>query len=64
MIMINYVSDDISNKIYRLTKALNEAQQIIRKLSEENENLKDTLSYISVPETEDENYSSELSEIH
>jgi len=61
MIMINYVSNDISNKIYQLTKALNEAQKIIKKLSDENENLKETLHYIDP--LEKENIEPELSEV-
>lgn len=61
MIMINYVSNDISNKIYQLTKALNEAQKIIKKLSDENENLKETLHYIDP--LEKKNIEPELSEV-
>jgi sensor histidine kinase regulating citrate/malate metabolism len=47
MIMKNYVADELSNKVYHLTKALNQAQNIIKVLEEENEKLKDVLANLA-----------------
>lgn len=47
MIMKNYVADELSNKVYHLTKALNQAQNIIKVLEEENEKLKDVLTNLA-----------------
>lgn len=44
MIMTNYVSDELANKVYHLTKALNQAEGIVETLQEENNNLKELLS--------------------
>jgi hypothetical protein len=46
MIMKNYVTDELINKVYHLTKALNQAESIIKTLEVENNNLKETLSSI------------------
>jgi len=46
MIMKNYVTDELINKVYHLTKALNQAESIIKILEVENDNLKETLSSI------------------
>ena len=43
MIMKNYVADELANKVYHLTKALNQAESIIKVLEEENNSLKETL---------------------
>jgi HD-like signal output (HDOD) protein len=40
MIMKNYVADELSNKVYHLYKALEQAQKIIQVLEEENKELK------------------------
>ena len=44
MIMTNYVSDELANKVYHLTKALNQAESIVETLQRENNNLKEALS--------------------
>jgi hypothetical protein len=44
--MKNYVADELANKVYHLTKALNQAESIIKTLEVENDNLKETLSLI------------------
>jgi len=44
--MKNYVTDELVNKIYHLTKALNQTESIIKTLEEENNSLKETLSSI------------------
>jgi hypothetical protein len=44
--MKNYVTDELINKVYHLTKALNQAESIIKTLEVENDNLKETLSLI------------------
>jgi len=46
MIMKNYVTDELVNKIYHLTKALNQTESIIKTLEKENNSLKETLSSI------------------
>jgi len=46
MIMKNYVTDELINKVYHLTKALNQAESIIKTLEVENNTLKETLSSI------------------
>ena len=53
MIMLNYVSDELANKVYHLTKALNEANIIIKTLEKENQELKENLEHIL--EIEDSN---------
>jgi hypothetical protein len=45
MIMKNYVADELSNKVYHLTLALEKANEIIEKLDEENKNLKEILNF-------------------
>jgi hypothetical protein len=44
MIMTNYVSDELANKVYHLTRALNQAEGIVETLQEENNILKEVLS--------------------
>jgi len=44
MIMTNYVSDELANKVYHLTKALNQAEDIVETLQKENDNLRELLS--------------------
>jgi hypothetical protein len=44
--MKNYVTDELINKVYHLTKALNQAESIIKTLEKENNSLKETLSLI------------------
>jgi hypothetical protein len=44
--MKNTVTDELVNKVYHLTKALNQAESIIKTLEVENNNLKETLSSI------------------
>ncbi len=55
MIMKNYVADELANKVYHLTVALKQANEIIEKLDEQNENLKVILSNLGV-ETEENNH--------
>ena len=43
MIMKNYVADKLSNKVYHLHKALEQAKEIIKILETENENLKEII---------------------
>ena len=44
MIMTNYVSDELANKVYHLTKALNQVEGIVETLQRENDNLREVLS--------------------
>ena len=44
MIITNYVSDELANKVYHLTKALNQVEDIVETLQKENDNLKEALS--------------------
>jgi hypothetical protein len=46
MIMKNSVTDELINKVYHLTKALNQAESIIKTLETENNSLKEALSSI------------------
>ena len=46
MIMKNYVADELSNKVYHLHKALEQAQEIIKVLKTENNNLKEAIKYL------------------
>ena len=46
MIMKNYFTDELINKVYHLTKALNQAESIIKTLEVENVTLKEALSVI------------------
>jgi hypothetical protein len=43
MIMKNYVTDELVNKVFHLYKALNQAENIISVLEEENQKLKNLL---------------------
>lgn len=58
MIMKNYVADELANKVYHLTKALKEANDIIKKLDVENDNMKQILSNLGV-EVEENNHHQE-----
>jgi DNA-binding TFAR19-related protein (PDSD5 family) len=53
--MKNYVADELANKVYHLTVALKQANEIIEKLDEQNENLKQILSNLGI-ETEENNH--------
>jgi len=55
MIMKNYVADELANKVYHLTIALKQANDIIEKLDAQNENLKQILSNLGI-ETEENNH--------
>jgi len=46
MIMKNYVADELSNKVYHLHKALEQAQDIIKVLETENNNLKEAIKHL------------------
>lgn len=46
MIMKNYVADELSNKVYHLHKALEQARDIIKVLETENNNLKEAIKYL------------------
>jgi len=46
MIMKNYVTDELINKVYHLTKAITQAESIIKTLELENNILKEKLSSI------------------
>jgi len=56
MIMLNYVSHELANKVYHLTKALNEAEKIIKSLDEENKNLKEVLEKLESSEQHSHEY--------
>jgi hypothetical protein len=43
MIMLNYVSHELANKVYHLTKALDQTQKIVEVLEEENKTLKELI---------------------
>ena len=43
MIMKNYVSDELANKVFQLSKILHQAEHIISVLEEENEELRKLL---------------------
>jgi len=53
MIMKNYVSDELANKVYHLTQALNKAERIVSILEEENKNLKDAFNNLASLNKED-----------
>ena len=53
MIMTNYVSDELTNKVYHLTQALNKAERIVSILEEENKNLKDAFNNLASLNKED-----------
>lgn len=40
MTMKNFVSDELANKVYHLTKALDKAEYVLETLQKENERLK------------------------
>lgn len=50
MVVKNTITDELVNKLYHLTKALNAAESIIETLQEENNNLKDLLSAFNAEE--------------
>jgi thymidine phosphorylase len=43
MIIKNYVSDELANKVYHLTQALIQAEKIVKSLQEENDHLKEII---------------------
>lgn len=47
MIMKNYVADELSNKVYHLSLALDHARDIIKILEEENKNLTDAFNSLA-----------------
>lgn len=51
--MNNYVGDELANKVKILTKALEQANTLISKLEEENNNLMDALSSLASLNKED-----------
>lgn len=51
MIMLNYVSHELANKVYHLTKALEASKKIIESLEKENTTLKETLDLIKEKES-------------
>jgi len=51
--MNNYVGDELANKVKILTKALEQANSLISKLEEENNNLMDALSSLASLNKED-----------
>lgn len=53
MIMKNYVSDELANKVYHLTQALNQAEKIIESLQKENDTLKETVIQLNILEKND-----------
>jgi hypothetical protein len=48
--MKNYVADELINKVYHLTKALNQAETIIKTIEQENISLKEMLLSVYHPE--------------
>ena len=52
MIMLNYVSHELANKVYHLTKALETSKKIIETLEKENNYLKKTLEIVTEKEEE------------
>jgi MoxR-like ATPase len=59
MIMKNYVADELMNKVYHLTQALNKAKDIVSVLEEENKNLRDAFNNLASLNNEDYTVSSE-----
>lgn len=53
MVVKNTVVDELVNKLYHLTKALNTAESIIETLQQENDNLKNLLSEMNQYATEE-----------
>lgn len=53
MIMKNYVSDELSNKIHYLSKALHTAEEVIETLEKANDDLKDALNNLASQNKED-----------
>lgn len=60
MIMKNYVADELSNKVYHLYKALNQAEKIIDLLEEENKNLKVMIQSIEANTPPEQEYLSRI----
>jgi hypothetical protein len=48
MIMKNSVKDELINKVYHLTNALNKAENLVNTLQQENENLKKLLEDMNI----------------
>jgi sensor histidine kinase regulating citrate/malate metabolism len=51
--MKNYVADELSNKVFHLSKALSQAEKIIEILEQENKNLRDALNSLASKNKED-----------
>ena len=51
--MTNYVSDELANKVYHLTQALNKTEHIVSILEKENKNLKDAFNNLASLNKED-----------
>lgn len=49
----DYIADELLNKVHNLTKALNNAEKIIKVLEKENLNLKDALNNLAPVNKED-----------
>lgn len=48
MIKMNtFIADELENKVYHLTKALNQAEKIVKLLEKENDSLKQTIQKIT-----------------
>lgn len=48
MKMHSYITDELVNKIYHLSEALNKAKTIIDTLEEENNSLKEVIKYFQI----------------
>jgi predicted transcriptional regulator len=59
MIMKNYVSDELTNKVYHLAKALNSAEEVIETLEKANDDLKDAFNNLASLNNEDYTVSNE-----
>jgi uncharacterized protein (DUF2344 family) len=51
--MKNYVTDELMNKVYHLTQALNRAEYIVSVLEKENKSLKDAFNNLASLNKED-----------
>lgn len=61
-IMNNFIANELSNKVYHLTKALNNAQSAIETLEKENQILHDALANLVSEKKEDYKLSGETSD--
>jgi hypothetical protein len=51
--MKNYVTDELMNKVYHLTQALNRAEHIVSVLEKENKSLRDAFNNLASLNKED-----------